>query len=83
MSSSLCILPPGPWHSSVRVRPGVGHNVLPVIFSQADGCIMAIQHTKYPVAAVQFHPESILTAPGMGVRMLANALANLKSSMYD
>ncbi|GAB6072716.1 aminodeoxychorismate/anthranilate synthase component II [Venenivibrio stagnispumantis] len=29
-----------------------------------DGEIMAIQHTKYPIYGVQFHPESILTEYG-------------------
>mmetsp|Transcript_46772 Transcript_46772/g.138168 ORF Transcript_46772/g.138168 Transcript_46772/m.138168 type:complete len:798 (+) Transcript_46772:88-2481(+) len=36
--------------------------------------IMAIQHKTLPIAAVQFHPESILTSPDFGVQMLRNAL---------
>ena len=28
-----------------------------------DGVFMAIQHKTLPIAAVQFHPESILTSP--------------------
>uniref|UniRef100_A0A7S3F0I5 anthranilate synthase n=1 Tax=Haptolina ericina TaxID=156174 RepID=A0A7S3F0I5_9EUKA len=39
----------------------------------ADGTVMAIQHTSLPIAAVQFHPESILTAPHIGMQMLLNA----------
>eukprot|EP00929_Paragymnodinium_shiwhaense_P000296 TRINITY_DN100534_c0_g1_i1.p1 TRINITY_DN100534_c0_g1~~TRINITY_DN100534_c0_g1_i1.p1 ORF type:complete len:798 (-),score=177.58 TRINITY_DN100534_c0_g1_i1:132-2525(-) len=35
--------------------------------------IMAIQHRTLPIAAVQFHPESILTEPMLGVQMLMNA----------
>jgi len=35
--------------------------------------IMGVQHRTLPVAAVQFHPESILTSPEYGVRMLQNA----------
>lgn len=35
-----------------------------------DGEIMAVQHRKYPIFGVQFHPESILTPDGR--TMLAN-----------
>jgi anthranilate synthase/aminodeoxychorismate synthase-like glutamine amidotransferase len=30
----------------------------------ADGQLMAVQHEKYPLYAVQFHPESFLTTQG-------------------
>lgn len=30
----------------------------------ADGEVMAVQHTQYPVYGLQFHPESILTPDG-------------------
>jgi len=39
----------------------------------ADGVVMAVQHTTLPIAAVQFHPESILTATHIGMQMLLNA----------
>ena len=39
--------------------------------------VMAVEHTKLPITAVQFHPESILTNPRHGLRMLANCLRHL------
>ncbi len=37
-----------------------------------DGVVMALRHTRLPLEAVQFHPESVLTKDGM--RMLENFL---------
>eukprot|EP00934_Nitzschia_sp_Nitz4_P008944 Nitzschia sp. Nitz4//scaffold14_size191712//77963//83546//NITZ4_001716-RA/size191712-processed-gene-0.12-mRNA-1//1//CDS//3329536906//8934//frame0 len=45
-----------------------------------DGVVMGIQHESLPFAAVQFHPESILTSPMHGMGILQNALKYLK---YD
>ena len=45
-----------------------------------DGIVMGIQHASLPFAAVQFHPESILTSPAHGMTILENALKFLK---YD
>ena len=43
-----------------------------------DGTIMAFEHAKEPVAAVQFHPESIMTLGGdAGMRMIENVVAHL------
>ncbi len=43
-----------------------------------DGTIMGIEHSKEPVAAVQFHPESIMTlGQDAGMRMIENVVANL------
>ena len=39
--------------------------------------VMAIEHADLPITAVQFHPESILTNPRHGLRMLANCLRHL------
>ena len=39
-------------------------NCLKVTAVTADGEIMAVQHTEYPIYGVQFHPESILTPQG-------------------
>ena len=45
---------------------------LEVTADTEDGVIMAIEHRTLPVAAVQFHPESVLTPAGR--RMLRNFL---------
>ncbi|CDM58631.1 MULTISPECIES: anthranilate synthase [Rhizobium] len=43
-----------------------------------DGTIMGIEHDKEPIAAVQFHPESIMTLGGdAGMRMIENVVAHL------
>ena len=43
-----------------------------------DGVIMAFEHRKEPVAAVQFHPESIMTlGHDAGMRMIENVVAHL------
>eukprot|EP00531_Pseudo-nitzschia_arenysensis_P006142 CAMPEP_0116127208 /NCGR_PEP_ID=MMETSP0329-20121206/6724_1 /TAXON_ID=697910 /ORGANISM="Pseudo-nitzschia arenysensis, Strain B593" /LENGTH=845 /DNA_ID=CAMNT_0003621305 /DNA_START=243 /DNA_END=2780 /DNA_ORIENTATION=- len=39
-----------------------------------DGIVMGIQHKSLPFAAVQFHPESILTSPAHGMAILKNAM---------
>ena len=40
-----------------------------------DGIVMGIKHKTLPLAAVQFHPESILTSPAHGMKILQNALS--------
>lgn len=44
-----------------------------------DGIVMGIQHKTLPFAAVQFHPESILTSPTHGMTILTNALSFLSN----
>ncbi len=46
-----------------------------------DGVIMGVRHRELPVEAVQFHPESILTAVGdHGLRLMANAMRLAKAA---
>ena len=45
---------------------------LKVTARTADGEVMAVQHTQYPIYGLQFHPESILTPDGK--QMLRNFL---------
>ena len=43
-----------------------------------DGVIMGIEHQSEPVAAVQFHPESIMSlGQDAGMRMIENVVAHL------
>ena len=43
-----------------------------------DGIVMAVEHKTEPVAAVQFHPESIMTlGQNAGMRMIENIVAHL------
>jgi len=51
---------------------------LEVTASSEDGVVMGIQHKTLPFAAVQFHPESILTSPVHGLQILKNALRFLR-----
>ncbi len=49
-----------------------------------DGIIMGIQHQELPYAAVQFHPESILTLKGqLGLKLVHNALTTLTKQKYE
>jgi anthranilate synthase len=50
----------------------------------SDGVIMAIEHRSEKVAAVQFHPESIMTLGGdAGMRMIENVVAHLALRRND
>lgn len=51
------------YHSLAAVNSSLP-DCLRVIAQTAQGDIMAVAHTQYPVYGVQFHPESILTPEG-------------------
>ena len=56
---------------------------LEVTAMSEDGIVMGIQHKELPFAAVQFHPESILTSPAHGLAILMNTLRFLVSDGSD
>lgn len=88
--SRIRVLEPGIVFSGLGREVTVGryHSIfadpstLPVEFmitaESEDGTIMGIEHMKEPVAAVQFHPESIMTLGGdAGMRMIENVVSKL------
>lgn len=72
-------LPPefraGRYHS-LCARPAGMPRDLQVTAISDDGVVMAVEHRVQPLAAVQFHPESIMSVDdGVGLRIVANAMA--------
>src|SRR5438105_4915493 len=56
--------------------------VLSATAETEDGVIMAIEHKNLPIAAVQFHPESVMTSPGeVGMPILEAALSVLSETV--
>jgi anthranilate synthase component II len=51
------------YHSLVVERDSVP-DVLELTAESEDGLVMGLRHREFPIEAVQFHPESILTAGG-------------------
>jgi anthranilate synthase len=71
----------GRYHSLYAERGSIP-SVLSVTAETEDGVIMAIEHKTLPIAAVQFHPESVMTSPGeIGMPILETALALLCSEL--
>lgn len=67
----------GRYHSLYARREALPA-ALRVIAESDDGVIMALEHEALPLAAVQFHPESILTLEDdCGLRLIRNVVASL------
>ena len=67
----------GRYHSLYAIR-GQLPAVLRVTAETEDGVVMAVEHATLPLAAVQFHPESIMTLGGdVGLRLLAKVMSLL------
>ncbi len=68
----------GRYHS-LCARPAALPPVLRVTAETEDGVIMAVEHADLPLAAVQFHPESILTlGEDLGLRLVENVVRLLR-----
>jgi anthranilate synthase len=68
----------GRYHSLYAVRSRLPAGLSVVAETVDDKVIMAIEHASLPIAAVQFHPESVMTSPGeIGMPIIEQALALL------
>jgi len=68
------------YHSLV-VEPDSVPDSLDVTARTHDGIIMGIKHRDHAVEGVQFHPESILTSPGM--TLMNNFLTQISTEETD
>lgn len=66
----------GRYHSLIVSEEGFNHEQLKINASLDNGIIMGIEHNKYPIFGVQFHPESVLSAES-GRRILNNFINEL------
>jgi len=78
----LCGLPQhftiGRYHSLYAERSRLPAVLSVVAETEDDQVIMAIEHASLPIAAVQFHPESVMTSSGeIGMPIIEQALALL------
>jgi anthranilate synthase len=70
----------GRYHSLFAIREKLP-SALEVTAESEDGVVMAIEHASLPVAAVQFHPESIMSVEDdLGLRLLRNVVDRLIAS---
>lgn len=51
------------YHSLAALKTSLPEE-LKVTAESEDGEVMAVEHTKYPIYGVQFHPESVMTPDG-------------------
>src|SRR5579862_152360 len=69
----------GRYHSLYAVRARLPQVLSVSAATEDDRVVMAVEHRSLPIAAVQFHPESIMTAPGdVGMPIIEAALSLLR-----
>ena len=68
----------GRYHSLFARRSQVPDSLEVTAVSLDDDIVMAVEHRELPVAAVQFHPESIMSLDdGVGLALIRNAVDRL------
>ncbi len=73
----------GRYHS-LYALPSSLPKELKVTAMSEDGVIMGIEHQTLPIAAVQFHPESIMTlAGGVGLTIITNVIRGFTTVVPD
>jgi anthranilate synthase len=70
----------GRYHS-LHARRATLPPALSITAETDDGVIMAIEHETLPIAAVQFHPESVMTLRAeIGMPIIEAVLSNLETA---
>ena len=70
----------GRYHSLYTRADALPSDLLSLAVADVDGSCMALAHRTLPWSAVQFHPESILSAEGgQGLALLANVVDMARS----
>ncbi len=64
-------------YHSLAVKEDTLPQELTVTARTEDGQVMAVEHTRYPVCGVQFHPESVLTE--YGLEMIRNLCEDMQA----
>jgi anthranilate synthase len=73
----------GAYHSLIAVRDEIPPELEVTAWTEA-GLVMALRHSALPIAAVQFHPESILSMRGdVGHVIVGNVMSELAGSRRD
>ncbi|MDG2113697.1 MAG: anthranilate synthase component I [Actinomycetota bacterium] len=71
----------GRYHSLFARRSDIPDELVVSAVSLDDDIVMGVEHATLPVAAVQFHPESIMSLDdGVGMALVRNAVSRLARS---